>query len=92
MALIDDVKLALRINSTTHNTEITDLINSAIADLTRLNIDATNTTVPLIKRAIVTYVKANFGYDNPDAQLFKEAYRFQVAELAMSDEYLIEEV
>ena len=33
MALIDDVKLALRINSSTHNTEINDLISAATADL-----------------------------------------------------------
>lgn len=90
MALIDDVKLALRINASTHNTEINDLISSATADLTLAGINAT-VVDSLIKRAITLYVKANFGYDNPDAERLNEAYLLLKTHLALSKEYEIEE-
>ena len=28
----------------------------------------------LIERAVITYCKAHFGYDNPEAERFEESY------------------
>ena len=41
----------------------------------------------LIKRAIIFYCKANFGYDNPDAQRFYDSYRMLETHLALSGDY-----
>jgi len=89
MALIDDVKVALRISATnvSFNTEINDLINAAKKDLLRSGIVVTDETDPLIKRCIVTYCKAYFGYDNPDADRLIKAYEMLKMHLMLSSEY-----
>jgi nicotinamide riboside kinase len=89
MALIDDVKVALRISSTniSFNTEINDLINASKKDLLRSGIVVTDETDPLIKRCIVTYCKAYFGYDNPDADRLIKAYEMLKMHLMLSTEY-----
>ena len=89
MALIDDVKIALRISVTnvSFNTEINDLINAAKKDLLRSGIVVTDETDPLIKRCIVTYCKAYFGYDNPDADRLIKAYEMLKMHLMLSSEY-----
>lgn len=74
MALIDDVKIYLRISSTAYNTEITDLISAAKADLALVGVLTTSEADSLYKRAICLYCKANFGYDNKDADRQYQAY------------------
>jgi len=65
MALLDDVKLALRISPTiiAYDDEVQDLIEAAKADLKLSGVDPAklDESDPLIKRAIVTYCKAHFG-------------------------------
>ena len=89
MALIDDVKIALRISATnsSFNTEINDLISAAQRDLLVAGIKVTDTADPLNKRAIVTYCKAHFGYDNPEAERFEKAYNAIKLHLMLSSEY-----
>jgi len=89
MALLDDVKIALRISATnsSFNTEINDLISAAQRDLQVSGIKVTDPTDPLIKRAIVTYCKAHFGYDNPEAERFEKAYNAIKLHLMLSSEY-----
>ena len=89
MALLDDVKVALRISAsnTSFNTEINDLIGAAQRDLLVAGIKVTDTADPLIKRAIVTYCKAHFGYDNPEAERFERAYNAIKMHLMLSTEY-----
>ena len=89
MALLDDVKVALRISAatTSFNTEINDLISAAQQDLLVAGIKVTDTSDPLIKRAIVTYSKAHFGYDNPDADRLLRAYEMLKMHLMLSTEY-----
>ena len=74
MALLDDVKVALRISAVnlSFDTEINDLIDAAKRDLLISGIVVTDETDPLIKRAIVTYCKAHFGYDNPGSRAVRE--------------------
>ena len=91
MAILDDVKAALRV--TTTNTgivgEITDLIAAAKADLGLSGVLSKNLvdTDTLVKRAIITYVKANFGYDNPDAERLMRSYDMLKAHLTLSTDY-----
>jgi len=89
MALLDDVKIALRISAANNsfNTEINDLISAAQRDLQVSGIKVTDTSDALIKRAIVTYCKAHFGYDNPEAERFEKAYNAIKLHLMLSSEY-----
>lgn len=91
MALLDDVKAACRVSSTNAGitTELTDLINAAEYDLSTTGIDITDLTDPLIKRAIVLYCKAHFGYNNEDAERFIANYESLKAHLAMSVDYVV---
>jgi len=87
MAILDDVKISLRISNTAYNTEINDLIAACKADLTLSGVNTTDDTDTLIKRCIMTYVKANFGYNNPDADRLKEAYESLKMHLALTEGY-----
>jgi len=64
MALLDDVKQALRVNNTALNTEVQDIIDGAKADLELSGVNIIKETDPLIKRAIILYAKSHFGLDN----------------------------
>jgi nicotinamide riboside kinase len=94
MALLDDVKIALRISAANNsfNTEINDLISAAQRDLQVSGIKVTDTSDALIKRAIVTYCKAYFGYDNPDVDRLIKAYQMLKLHLMLSTEYNTEAV
>jgi hypothetical protein len=89
MALIDDVKVVLRITSTAFNTEINDLILSAKADLGLSGVldDTILDSDALIKCAITTYCKANFGWDNPDAEKLQHSYEMLRNHLTLSGDY-----
>ena len=50
-------------------------------------IEIEDTTDPLIRRAITTYVKANFGWDNPDAERLQKAYDLLKAHLTLTEDY-----
>ena len=90
MALLDDIKVAMRITTDLFDGELHDLIAAAKSDLKLSGVDPTKAeddTDPLIKRAITTYVKANFGWDNPDAERLERAYDMIKAHLTLSQEY-----
>ena len=89
MALIDDIKVLLRISNTAYNTEIADLILSAKADLelSGVNSEKILDTDTLIKRAISTYVKANFGLNNPDTEKLQRSYDMLKSHLSLSLDY-----
>ena len=58
------VRHSVRLSSTVHDGELTDLINAARADLVLggvLEEKANDESDPLIKKAVTTYVKAEFG-------------------------------
>jgi len=88
--VLAEVKLALRVTTTDFDTEIQSLIDAAVADLTLAGVaaeKAQSTTDPLIKRAVVTYCKAHFGYDNPDADRLMEAYNLLKQHLTLAEDY-----
>lgn len=91
MALLDDVKLALRITSSAFDSEVQDLIDAAIADLqlSGVRLEKLDADDPLIRRAVMVYCKANFGYDNPEAERFQHSYDMLKAHLTLSQEYMV---
>lgn len=79
MGILDDVRAYLRIDASdiSFDGEIQDLINAVQTELTDVGVDPTlvsSATDPLIKKAITTYCKANFGYDTDNAEAFQSAY------------------
>ena len=62
--MLESIKLALRIKSSAFDEEISDLIQSAEIDLKISGIINAKEDDPLIRQAIKTYCKANFGLDN----------------------------
>lgn len=92
MALLDDVKVACRVTSTAYNTELTDLIDAGLADLGITDIDpellVTTDIMPLIKRAVLTYCKMNFGeLEEGKYDRLKASYDEQKSQLLMSRQY-----
>lgn len=87
--LLDDVKTALRVSGTALDTEIQDLIDAAKADLqlSGVHADKIIDPDPLIKRAVIVYCKAHFGWDNPEADRFAKSYDMLKQHLTLSTEY-----
>lgn len=88
------VRHSVRLSSTVHDGELTDLINAARADLVLggvLEAKANDETDPLIKKAVTTYVKAEFGLDNEDADRLRASYKEQRNGLSLSDSYIAAE-
>jgi uncharacterized phage protein (predicted DNA packaging) len=93
--MLGDVKTSLRISGNDLDMEILDLIESAKADLilSGVNKDKVIDTDPLIKRAIIIYCKANFGYDEPKiAERFEQSYISLKHHLALSSEYTVGDI
>lgn len=89
--MLEKVKEILRISNNSFDTEITDLIDSAKADLLLVGIlqskiDAIDTD-PLIQRAVIVYCKANFGLENPDYEKNLQAYNSLKNHLSLTAEY-----
>lgn len=85
------IRRYLRINHTHFDAEITDLIGAARADLLLGGIkpEKVNDEADLlIKRAIVVYVKAEFGLDNADGDKYRESYNMLKRHLMLSSEYI----
>jgi len=79
---------ALRISSEDFDGEIVDLIRAARRDLELGGIRAEDETDPLVKRAVMSYVKAEFGLDNEDADSYRAAYRQLKTALALASDYI----
>lgn len=91
MALLDDVKKACRVTSDTFNDELSDLICAGFADIgiTDVRSELLTTDCPaLIKRAVLTYCKLNFGQvEDGFYDRLKESYDEQKKQLLMSSAY-----
>jgi uncharacterized phage protein (predicted DNA packaging) len=88
--MLNDLKKVLRATEPAFDDEIKDLINASIQDLKLSGVlpaKADDDTDPLIRRAITTYVKAHFGWDNPDFEKLVEAYNMLKMHLTLSKEY-----
>lgn len=90
--MLEIIKQVLRVSGNDLDEEVTDLIEAAKADLILSGVHKDNVKDddPLIKRAIVLYCKAHFGYDDPKiADRFMAAYNSLKHHLTLSSEYTV---
>ncbi|MBD5798408.1 DNA-packaging protein [Bacillus pseudomycoides] len=88
--MLDVVKKALRISHNALDDEISDLIEAARHDLMLSGVSSEKANVdtdPLIKRAIITYVKANFIPDAKEAERFQLSYDMLRNHLTLAGDY-----
>lgn len=86
--MLEEVKEALRVSGDDLNTEVTSLIEAAKFDLRISGVNKINDGDPLIKRAIITYCKAHFGYEDVNvSERFERAYIMLKQHLSLSGEY-----
>ena len=86
MALIDDVKLSLRIKNIAYDSEIQGLIDTCKVDLKVAGVEKVEETEPLTAQAIKLYCKANFGYDE-NSEKFTQAYESLKIVMALASDY-----
>ncbi len=84
--ILSAVKLALRITTEAFDTELTDLISAAQADLGIAGVTNQDTTDPLVRRAVTTYCRMNFGQPD-DYDRLKRSYDEQKAQMSMATGY-----
>lgn len=100
MALLDEIRAILRVSArevevdgektltSSMDGEISLLIDAAIDDLVDKGVDpefvGDGSGEPLVKRCIALFCKANFGYDNDEAERFDESYDKAVCSLLNS--------
>lgn len=88
MALLNDVKTALRVTTNAYDTELDDLIESAKLDLAIAGVVIPDPMPTVVSTAIKTYCKINFGTPNPsNYEYLKKSYDEQKAQLGMSSGY-----
>lgn len=96
MALIDEVKVACRTTTSDPGLiqELNDLIDAAKADMILSGIIESKIKEDdsLIKRAIILYVKAEFGLDNSESEKYNNSYLALKEHLCLSGEYTEEVV
>lgn len=85
MALIDNCKIAMRITTTSYDSEIQSYIDAGKLDLGIAGVETT-TLDPLTEKAILTYVRMSFGAPSNYDQL-KAAYDEQKAQLMNATGY-----
>lgn len=81
--MLAEVKLALRITTNAYDSEISALIDSAKADLGIVGITEDD---DLVKQAIKTYVRMNFGSPS-DYDRLKRSYDEQKAQMQSATGY-----
>jgi len=88
---IERFRRTLRITNTSFDGEIEDLIGAAREDLILAGVDsekAYDEDDALIRMAVATYIKAEFGFETDNADKYRESYWDQKVRLLYADEYL----
>lgn len=86
MALVNDVKVSLRIKNDAYDTDIQALIDSCKVDLNIAGVQKINETEPLTAQAIKLYCKGNFGYDE-NSEKYQKAYESLKMVMALASDY-----
>ena len=86
MAMIDKVKMALRITTEAYDEELTDLIAAAKLDLGIAGVELPSSLDELCIKAIITYCKMSFGLPE-DYDRLKRSYDEQKAQLSNATGY-----
>ena len=88
MAILDEVKNALRVSHNNSDSEIQRLINSAMVDLGIAGVEVPSTLDDICTTAIVAYCKFSFGNMEPgDADRWKRIYDESKAQLVTCTGY-----
>lgn len=90
MALLDDVKAALRVDGDANDSEIQDLIQAARADLALAGVNREKVhddEDPLIKRAIIMYCHAHFNWDSVEGERIQRSYLLLKGHLTLAGDY-----
>lgn len=85
MALLDDVKTALRISHNALDTDIAQTIIIAQQELLRSGVVNIDTTEPLIAEAIKTYCLEKYSDDNNTADRYGKSFKYQLDNLRKSE-------
>ena len=86
--LLSYVKKLLRQTETkAFDEEIENLVDACLIDLEISAVDMIEDIDPVIQRAIGLYVKANFGFENPDRDGLLDCYNSLKTHLAISKKY-----
>lgn len=91
MAILDDVKKALRISHNAINSELTANIAEARAEMVRAGIDATvasDDTKPLVVSAIKAYCKMVDAPDKAQAEGYERSWLYQLENMRKSEGYM----
>lgn len=99
MSLLDDARVAVRVTSIATDSELQMWVDAAIADMRRCGVrdelldEEAETFDPMVRSAVICYVKANYGYDNAEAPRFTATYKAILAALLNSkaNEYIYPE-
>jgi hypothetical protein len=88
--MLDTVKLALRINNNAYDVEINNLIKACLKELELAGIASSNInrTDEMIIQAITLYCKSFFGYDNTEAERYKNSYESLKTFLCTNEKYI----
>ena len=82
------VKLTLRMKTDAYDDELSNLISSALLDLGIAGVIIPEELDSILKQAIATYVKLNFGsLMEYERRQLKESYDEQKAQLSMCSSY-----
>lgn len=74
-------------SATAKDNSLLMIIEAGINDMSRAGVDV-DLQNGLVKNALMTYVKANFGISNPNEKAkFLEAYQLYLGELSLSEGY-----
>lgn len=93
--MLSETRKALRIFTTSFDDELLDLIKAGIQDVKLVGCDfpvineASDVVIndPLVKRAVITYVKCNFGEPDKYNEL-RDSYDNQKAQLRENSRYV----
>lgn len=86
MTILAAVKIALRIATDAFDAELTELIEAGQADLRLAGIINLDTGDPLVRRAVITYCRLNFGQPD-DYDRLKASYDEQKRQMGMATGY-----
>lgn len=87
--ILGDIKNAIRVKSSSVDTEVEDLISACKKEMELSGVYITDEADALAKQAIKLYCKAHYGYDDKIEQ-FQKAYEALRDSMALSGEYVRE--
>lgn len=86
MTITEAVKMALRITTDAFDDELEDLIDAAVLDMRLAGITNDDTDDKLVRRAVITYCRLNFGQPD-DYDRLKASYDEQKRQMGMATGY-----